>query len=107
MYFTIVQVNSNGAISFNSPLSKDSQNVPNGDKLVAPFYTGLTSRRTANVFYRETQDERLLLLASAEVHAGFPNERKFEATSLFIATWLDVGHTLLNKVRAKVPELKH
>lgn len=69
--------------------------------MIAPFYTDRMSRRAGKVFYRQTQEERLLLVASAEVHAGFANERKFEATGLVIATWLNVGQALVNKVRPK------
>ena len=53
------------------------------------------------MFYRETREARLLVLASAEVHAAIASERKFEATSLFIATWIHVSqrNDLRNKVR--------
>ena len=40
-------------------------------------------------------------MASAEVHAGFPGEKSFEASSLFIATWLDVKHASTKKVRTE------
>lgn len=53
------------------------------------------------VFYRESRYEPLLLLANAEVHAAFAYERRFEATSIFIATWLDIRHAMISKVRAK------
>ena len=90
-------VNANGVISFNLPSSKHSPNVPDGHKLLAPFFGDLLLIRTGKVFYRETQENRLLLLASAEVHEGFTNERRFEATSLFIVTWFDVKHASVNK----------
>ena len=67
--------------------------------MIAPFYTDHMSRRSGKVFCRQTQEEHLLLLASAEVHAGFANKRKFEATGLVIATWLNVGQASVNKVR--------
>lgn len=69
--------------------------------MIVPFPANHLYRRVGKVFYRQTQEEHLLLLASAEVHAGFVNEKKFEATGLVIATWMAAGQPSMNKVRHK------
>ena len=69
--------------------------------MIVPFPADHLYRRVGKVFYRQTQEEHLLLLASAEVHAGFVNEKKFEATNLVIATWIAAGQASMNKVKYK------
>lgn len=43
-------------------------------------------------FSRETQDASLLQRATESIHQAFSYAAYFEATSLFIATWKDVGY---------------
>jgi hypothetical protein len=44
------------------------------------------------LFFRETQDPSLLQRATESVHEAFSYGADFEASSLFIATWKDVGY---------------
>lgn len=44
------------------------------------------------LFFRETQDASLLQRATESVDEAFNSGSDFEAKSLFIATWKDVGY---------------
>ncbi|XP_063771832.1 sushi, nidogen and EGF-like domain-containing protein 1 isoform X2 [Pseudophryne corroboree] len=86
-------VNNNGVVSF---LREVSQFTPvafpiSGDRrVVAAFWADVDNRRGGNVFYRETEDPRVLLRASQDVHSYFPELPDFSATWVFISTWYKV-----------------
>ncbi|KAM4772091.1 sushi, nidogen and EGF-like domain-containing protein 1 [Rhinophrynus dorsalis] len=83
-------VNNNGVVSF---LREVSQFTPvafpiSGDRrVVAAFWADVDNRRGGDVFYRETEDPRVLRLASLDVRTYFPELPVFSATWVFIATW--------------------
>uniref|UniRef100_A0A8C5PVW9 Sushi, nidogen and EGF like domains 1 n=1 Tax=Leptobrachium leishanense TaxID=445787 RepID=A0A8C5PVW9_9ANUR len=83
-------VNNNGVVSF---LREVSQFTPvafpiSGDRrVVAAFWADVDNRRGGEVFYRETEDSKILQRATRDVHAYFPELSDFNATWVFIATW--------------------
>ncbi|XP_053314489.1 sushi, nidogen and EGF-like domain-containing protein 1 isoform X2 [Spea bombifrons] len=83
-------VNNNGVVSF---LREVSQFTPvafpiSGDRrVVAAFWADVDNRRGGDVFYRETEDPRILSLATWDVRTYFPELSDFSATWVFIATW--------------------
>lgn len=50
-------------------------------------------------YLRQTQDENLLERASSDVKGHFQGYQDFKATSLFIATWEDVGYFPANDTK--------
>jgi len=89
-----IQVNTNGLLSFAmlqfpylpTPFSLTNQ------PLVAPFWGDVDTRSSGNVSYRQTSDQALLDEVGMEIRRSFVNSRGFFPTSLFIATWNDVGY---------------
>lgn len=51
------------------------------------------------IIIRQTQDENLLERASSDVKGHFQGYQDFKATSLFIATWEDVGYFPANNTK--------
>ena len=95
MFF--LQVNTNGAISFTTPISQfTSDPFPlNGTlQLIAAFWADVDTRGTGTVWYREVNDARspLLAITTGLLQNAFPSQPIFTPTSLFIATWDRVGY---------------
>ncbi|XP_066454549.1 sushi, nidogen and EGF-like domain-containing protein 1 isoform X1 [Eleutherodactylus coqui] len=86
-------VNNNGVVSF---LREVSQFTPvafpiSGDRrVVAAFWADVDNRKGGDVFYRETEDPRILSLANQDIQTYFPELSDFSATWIFIATWYRV-----------------
>ena len=87
-----LQVNTNGDISFDGPLSTFTpQSFPlKGFPLIAPYWADVDTRGTGSVYYRETTDANLLRRARDDILRAF--SIWFEPTFLFVATWDSVGH---------------
>ncbi|XP_069687047.1 nidogen [Periplaneta americana] len=91
--YNSIYVNANGLLSFLTEIpSFFNIQFPLDYPVIAPLYTNVDTRGSGTVFYRETQDESLLQRASESVHQAFSYGADFEARSLFIATWEDVGY---------------
>lgn len=60
--------------------------------LIAPFYTNVDTRQTGTVSYYETNNPSVLRRATDNVRRYFSNQDSFQATSLFIVTWFEVGY---------------
>ena len=85
------QINTNGVLSFQSPLSGS---VPQGFSLsdvsstvIVPFLDTLGIRRFGNIFFRATSNAALLQRARDQLQELFPSSGNFIPTTLFIATW--------------------
>ena len=92
--FTYMQVNTNGLLSFTTP-QPFYLPVPfslANQQLVAPFWGDVDTRGSGDVFFRETSDPALITEVGMEIRRSFVNSRGFFPTSLFIATWNDVGY---------------
>ena len=89
-----LQVNTNGIISFDGQ-NNQRRLRPFGEgygrPLVAPLACDInTLRNHGRVYYRSTTDSATLQQVSSDVSNG----THFAATSAFIATWLNVTHSL-------------
>ena len=90
-------MNTNGLLSFGMPLSvfESSSQDPfpvTGPPLVAPFWADVDTRGTGEVYYRETNDTSLLSNVTLDIQSAFVDFINFTPTSLFIATWDEVGY---------------
>lgn len=83
----------NGLISFRTDIP-DFLNTefPLEYPVIAPFYSNVDTRNIGNVFYRETQDAYIIAKASEDMQSFFSNHHEFRPSSVFIATWTDVGY---------------
>jgi len=89
-----IQVNTNGLLSFamlQSPYLPTPFSLTN-QPLVAPFWGDVDTRSSGEVFYRLTTNQTLLADVGMEIRRSFVSSRGFFPTSLFIATWNDVGY---------------
>ena len=90
-----IQVNNNGAISFQTPVSQftpDSFPLSGDLELIAPYWADVDTRGTGTVWYRETTEQVLLDRAESDIQAAFISQGNFVPTYLFIATWDRVGY---------------
>ena len=92
--YLCIQVNTNGLLSFGMPQpsylssSLSLANLP----LVAPFLGDVDTRGTGEVFFRQTNNQSLLASVGAQIQMYFMDSLQFLPTSLFIATWSNVGY---------------
>jgi len=93
------QVNDNGVISFGSrynvrtPLSFP---LSGNNKIIAPYWADVDTRRTGNVYYRQTTDPSLLMRTTSEIRAAYPRSLNTTISNLLIATWDKVGYYSMN-----------
>lgn len=92
--YSTLFVNSNGFVSFESPLAeyKADAIIPIGHAIISPFLADVDTHLSGNIFYRETQEPSLLDAATSLIKKSFSAESRFQANSLFIVTWDDVGY---------------
>lgn len=91
--YNSIYVNSNGLLSFLTEIpSFFNIQFPLDYPVIAPLYTNVDTRGSGAVYYRETQDASLLQRATESVDEAYSYGSDFEAKSLFIATWKDVGY---------------
>ena len=60
-------------------------------RLVAPYWTDIDTRNGGDVWYRESTNRTLLQRVSQEIRRVFPEQYKFQASWIFIATWDNVA----------------
>jgi hypothetical protein len=60
-------------------------------QLIAPYWTDIDTRKGGDIWYRESTNSTLLQRVSLEIRRVFPEQYKFEASWLFIATWDNVA----------------
>jgi len=87
-----MQVNNNGDISFDAPVSSftPSSFPVAGFPLIAPYWADVDTRGTGEVYFRETQDTAILIRARDDISRAF--SIRFNPILVFIATWDRVGH---------------
>ncbi|KAJ8309420.1 hypothetical protein KUTeg_014294 [Tegillarca granosa] len=92
--YSSIYVNNNGHLSFESELPQYNPRLvlPTGFKLIAAFLADIDTTATGQVFYRESQEQELLERAALEVQQHFSNFDDYMPTSLFLATWDNVGY---------------
>lgn len=60
--------------------------------IIAPFYSNVDTSKVGTISYYETDNPTLLKRANKNVHTSFSDFGYFNARSLFIVTWSDVGY---------------
>ena len=91
-------MNTNGLLSFGMPQpsyissSLSLTNLP----LVAPFLGDVDTRGAGEVFFRQTNNQSLLASVKTQIQMYFMDYLQFVPTSLFIATWSNVGKYALH-----------
>ena len=88
------KVNTNGLLSFGMPRSSYlSSSLPLANlPLVAPFWGDVDTRGSGEVFFRQTNNQSLLASVGTQIQMSFMDSLQFLPTSLFIATWINVGY---------------
>jgi hypothetical protein len=87
-------VNTNGVISFLGTMSTYTPSpFPLGSnrQLIAPYWTDIDTRKGGDIWYRESTNSTLLQMVSLEIRRVFPEQYKFQASWLCIATWDNVA----------------
>ncbi len=95
MVFALLQVNTNGLLSFGQAINLQPQPFPiSTDQLIiAPFWSNVDTRARGTVHYRTSSNTTQLEKATFVIQAAFPRDlRDFVPTSLVIVTWDDVGY---------------
>ena len=93
-----LQINNNGPISFDQTMTRYTPwpfPVRGSPPLLTAYWADVDTRPSNGgaVYYRATTNQPLLDRASAHITGLFTQARRtFEATHLFIATWLRVGY---------------
>ena len=84
-----LQVNTNGALSFNRPFTEpEPESFPlDSHTLISPYWEHHSTSRFGRVYYRNTTDIALLRRAQYRLQDIFPSARNFFPSYLFIATW--------------------
>lgn len=89
-------VGTSGLISFADPLRGQvapphCNSLPLNWRSVIPFWAGVDTNFGGGIFYRESQDPRLLQAVSREVSEAYPQFYGIDLKSLLVATWFEVN----------------
>jgi len=86
-------VNTNGVISFLGTMTTYTPSpfpLESHKRLIAPYWTDIDTTYGGDIWYRESTNRTLLQQVSHGIRRTFPEQYKFQATWLFIATWDNV-----------------
>ena len=87
-------VNTNGVISFLGTMSSFTPSpfpLGSNKRLIAPYWTDIDTRNGGDIWYRESTNRKLLQQMSRAIRLLFPEQYRFQASWLFIATWDNVA----------------
>ncbi|XP_060532500.1 nidogen [Cylas formicarius] len=91
--FDTVFVNSNGFLSFQTEIPHFINiEFPLDYAIIAPFYANVDTSKSGTISYYETESANVLERATESVHEAFVDSADFQATSVFVVTWKDVGY---------------
>ena len=113
MYYNeFTQINENGVISFGCPFyfnvhTPSSLPLNGRDKIIAPYWADVDTRRTGNIYYRQTTDPSLLVRANREISAAFPMNGDVAIQNLLIATWHRVGYHFIKSDKVRYISVCH
>ena len=97
-------MNTNGVISFLGTMSTYTPTpfpLESRKRLIAPFWADVDTTNGGDIWYRETTNSTLLQMVSQEISTVFPEQHKFQATWVFIATWSNVAFFWADVIGAK------
>ena len=89
----MLQVNTNGVISFGSSFTSPSSSGSNfndarSDPIIAPFWDDVNIINGGTIYYRQEFDPLIRDLVNQEINSIFPAEfPPFQASLVFVATW--------------------
>ncbi|XP_067316773.1 IgGFc-binding protein-like [Anolis sagrei] len=94
--YNSIYVDNNGLISFSATVPEfagtpDALPLNGGPPVVAPFWGDVYNPISGDVFWRQTQDPKLLQRCTEEINQYYP-EMSFKATWAFVATWDRVAY---------------
>ena len=95
LYFSFTQIYDDGIIGIDNVIrnSHIPRSLPHsGLRIVAPYWADVDTRRTGNIYYRQTTDPSLLARATSEIRTAFPESGNVTISNLLIATWDSVGY---------------
>lgn len=82
-------------MSFELPVTAfDADPFPSMSEIpmLTPYWGDVDTSGTGEVWYQQTNDSDLLIMARSDVLTGYPAFDFFTPTSLLIATWDHVGY---------------
>ena len=89
----MLQVNTNGVISFGSSFTSTSSGGSNFNgigttSIVAPFWDDININNGGTIYYRQESNPLIRDLVNQEINSIFPAEfPPFQASLVFVATW--------------------
>ncbi|XP_063376087.1 nidogen [Cydia fagiglandana] len=87
-------VNNHGILSFRADISSFmNAEFPLPYPSIAAFYSNVDTSTSGAVYYRESNENRVLAKATESVQNNFHDFYDFQPTSVFIVTWADVSYT--------------
>nr|XP_034326973.1 uncharacterized protein LOC105329357 isoform X6 [Crassostrea gigas] len=92
--FSFIYVNNNGDVTFESSLRQyTAQAFPiNGShKMIAPFWTDISTSLGGFLWYRSTTDFSILQLGTNIIRSAFPSFVTFSANWMMVVTWEEVA----------------
>ena len=97
MIYCILQINSNGIISFAVSYNKlyPEPFLINGKYFIAPYWADVDTRGTGDIYFKTTTDDCLLSLAREIIQRGtcqVTEVSRFKPKWLLIVTWYQVGY---------------
>lgn len=90
-----IQVHTDGFISFNQSVSFTVSSFPLNNsniQLIAPFFVDADTTRNGTVWFRETNDTKVLKKAEFDIDRAFPDQSSFQPKVAFITTWDGLGY---------------
>lgn len=88
-------MNSNGILSFQTDLPQFfNSEFPLDYAIIAPLYSNVDTTSAGRISYTETDDPITLKTAAEKINDYFSTTAEFYPTSVFIATWENVGYHL-------------
>ncbi|XP_073457798.1 sushi, nidogen and EGF-like domain-containing protein 1 isoform X1 [Aquarana catesbeiana] len=92
---TIIYVDNNGLLSFNTSISAFTPNklpvLGGSNPFVAPFWADVDNAIAGDIYYRQSTDTDLLSRATSDIRSYF-SLPTFSATWVFVATWSNVAY---------------
>ena len=77
---------------YNDSVTRPLPLTGNSNKIIAPYWADADTRGTGDIYYRQSADNSLLVRATEQIRAAFPDSQDLLISNLLIATWNRVGY---------------
>ena len=96
LWFFIMQINTNGVISFGDTFTDTSSSGSNffdvtSPTIIAPFWDDVDIRKGGSIYYRQDTDPLVAGQISLEISSQYPEVGNFTPALVFVATWYRVA----------------